>query len=92
MDYIQKLKDLAVSESGFVFDPFTGATFNTNSTGRAIIEGLKEGLDRGPLLASLRDAFEVGSEDLERDLDEFLYLLRENGILPNGFQLEDGDK
>jgi hypothetical protein len=92
MDHIQKLKDLAVSESGFVFDPFTGATFNTNGTGRAILEGLKVGKDRGAMLESLRGAFEVGDEDLERDLDEFLYLLRENGILPTGFQLEDGDK
>ena len=27
------LKDLALSDTGFVFDPYTGATFTTNATG-----------------------------------------------------------
>jgi len=88
MDIMQKLRDLAVSESGFVFDPYSGASFNTNATGRTILEALKEGLDRGGVVARLEEQFEVGEEaDLERDLDEFVFMLRENGVLPADFEL-----
>jgi hypothetical protein len=87
MDELQKLKDLAVSETGFVFDPYTGASFSTNATGTTVLACLKEGLDRGAILARLTESFETAEEDVERDLDEFIFLLRENGILPAQFAL-----
>ena len=87
MEITDKLKDLAISESGFVFDPFTGVTFNTNATGRLILEGLKEGLDREGMVERIREGFEVEDEDIGRDMDEFVFLLRENGILPSDFTL-----
>ncbi len=31
------LKQLAVSENGFVFDPYTGHTFTLNATGIAVL-------------------------------------------------------
>jgi hypothetical protein len=60
IDRAQRLKDLALSESGFLFDPYTGLTFSLNPTGRFMLERLREGLD-------VRD---------------FMFLLRENGLLP----------
>lgn len=87
MDELQKLKDLAVSETGFVFDPYTGASFSTNATGFTVLACLKEGLDRGATLARLTESFEMAEEDVERDLDEFIFLLRENGVLPAQFVL-----
>jgi len=87
MEAREKLRDLAVSETGFVFDPYTGSSFNTNATGRWILDGLKRGLGRAEVLAGLRDVFTVEEEDLERDLDEFLFLLRENGVVPTDFKL-----
>ncbi len=38
------LRHLAISPSGFVFDPNTGSTFTCNETGRPLLEGLREGL------------------------------------------------
>ena len=38
-----RLSQLAISASGFVFDPRSGATFTVNDTGRTIIEGLRDG-------------------------------------------------
>ena len=46
MDTLQKLRDLAISDSGFVFDPYSGATFTANSSGRAILEALRDGHGR----------------------------------------------
>jgi len=87
MDDLQKLKDLAVSETGFVFDPYTGASFSTNATGYTVLQCLKEGLDRTAILEKLKASFEMGEEDVERDVDEFIFLLRENGVLPAEFVL-----
>lgn len=86
-DYQQRLRDLAVSESGFLFDPFSGATYNTNATGRTILQALRDGVDRKGTLERLRSEFHFadGDHDLERDLDEFVLMLRENGILPSDF-------
>ena len=35
-------KDIAVSDSGFIFNPATGESFNVNVTGAAIINHLKK--------------------------------------------------
>ncbi|MGB9339817.1 MAG: HPr-rel-A system PqqD family peptide chaperone [Polyangiales bacterium] len=78
----QRLKDLAVSETGFVFDPYSGATFSLNASALCLLRGLKEGLGRDELIARLEESFDVTDADLSRDIDEFLELLRYNGVLP----------
>ncbi len=87
MDAMDKLKDLAISDSGFIFDPYSGSTFSVNESGVHILKGLKEGLDRAAILASLEGHFDVRGDDLARDLDEFVHLMRSNGLLPASFSL-----
>jgi hypothetical protein len=84
-DGAQRLRDLAVSDSGFVFDPYTGMTYNVNPTGRAIIEGIKDGLGRTALAERIEERFETGGRDVQRDLDEFLHLLRSSGLVTETF-------
>ena len=78
----QRLKDLAVSETGFVFDPSSGATFSLIAAARCLLRGLKEGLERQELIERLEELFDVTDADLSRDIEEFLELLRYNGVLP----------
>ncbi len=87
MDPLHKLHDLAVSDTGFVFDPHSGATFSVNTTGRVILDALKEDLDREEILARLDEQFDVREDDLERDLGEFVETLRRNELLPGDFSL-----
>jgi len=86
MQDIQQLKDLAVSDSGFVFDPHTGATFTMNETGKAVLEGLREGADLDELVELLEDRFDAEEADVRRDLLEFLGLLRQSGLLGAGYE------
>lgn len=79
----QRIKDLAVSETGFVFDPYSGATFSLNASALCLLRGLKEGLGRDELIAQLEESFDVTDADLSRDIDEFFELLRYNGVLPH---------
>ncbi len=69
METTTRLKDLAVSDTGFLFDPYSGATFTLNATGRAILEGLKAAEGREEILEDLQEEFEVNGSDLHRDLD-----------------------
>ena len=44
MTKAHSIRDLAISESGFVFDPFSGGTFTVDATGQGILKGLRDGL------------------------------------------------
>lgn len=82
MELSDKLKDLAVSDTGFVFDPYTGATFSANDSALTLLQGLKAGEDRAQLRARLEEAYEVVERDLVRDVDEFIETLRRFGLVP----------
>jgi len=84
---IHKLKDLAVSDTGFVFDPYTGTTFSTNATGKCILDALKEGLSRSELMSRLEEGFNTHEDDLQRDVDDFLHQLRKHGLVPESFHV-----
>lgn len=78
-----RLRELAVSDTGFVFDPYSGFTFSVNSTGRFILEQLKKGLEVDAVVELTRAAFDAQpSDDPARDVREFVLMLRENGLLP----------
>ena len=88
MDTTQRLKDLAVSDSGFLFDPLSGSTFTINASGRAILEGLKAGAGRDQLVATMGQSFQLSpGVDPGRDIDEFVHLLRQSDLLPPDFEL-----
>lgn len=81
------LRDLAISETGFVFDPYTGATFTTNATGHCVLLALRDGLSRPEICDRLRERFEVHGSDLDADVGEFVQLLRQHGVVPESFTL-----
>jgi len=79
------LADLAVSDTGFVFDPFTGTTFTVNQTGLCLLHAFKEGLGRKEAVERLETKFDTKGANLPRELDEFVQLLRQNGVVPSDF-------
>ncbi len=83
-----QLRDLAVSESGFVFDPRTGATFTVNPVGLVVLGGLREGLGLDALLGRVRETFDdVPSTGAREDVLDFVHLLRQLGLLTPDFHL-----
>ena len=72
----EHLMRLALSDSGFVFDPVTGNSFSVNGSGLAILRRLQQGTDLPGIVASLSEAFEVDTLAAERDVIEFANLLR----------------
>jgi PqqD family protein of HPr-rel-A system len=78
------LQDLALSETGFVFDPRTGATFTVNPTGLAVLGALRDGLSIDDIVARLDDRFggAPNAGDARDQVADFIHVLRQQGLLP----------
>ena len=61
MNDIDRLRDLALSETGFLFDPYSGATFSLNPTAVTILRALRGSADR--VAAELRSFCEASRVD-----------------------------
>lgn len=76
-----RLRDLAISDSGFIFDPITGHTFTVNPTGKAVLEGLKADKSVEAIIEEIAEGFEPdGGEDIGRDVNDFIARLRDQGL------------
>ena len=76
-----RLKELAISETGLVFDPSTGSIFTANTTGVAILTALKEGKEPAQIKALLVEEFEVNENTAELDIQDFLTQLSSTGLV-----------
>ncbi|MCF8341020.1 MAG: PqqD family protein [Chitinophagaceae bacterium] len=74
-------KNIATSESGFIFNPSTGDSFSANPLANEIIQSLKEGQSIQKIKASITDRYDVDIFQLEKDLDNFVLQLREANLL-----------
>lgn len=81
MSQAKRIGDLAISETGFAFDPHTGATFTVNATGLSVLQAMKEGLSMDAVAERLRGRFDARGADVGRDVDDFVALLRQHGIV-----------
>ena len=76
-------KNIALSDTGFVFNPSTGESFSVNPIGAEILKLLKEGKDRDQIKAAIIDQYQTDEATIDRDFDDFVnmmkhYLLTEN--------------
>ena len=78
---MQIRKNIATSESGFIFNPGTGDSFSANPAAAEIINLLKEGTSPGEIKKILLGKYEVDNASLEKDWDDFMAQLREANLL-----------
>jgi len=72
---------LALSENGFLFDARTGSTYSLNKTGTFLLRKMIDGVSPTGLPEILTEAFEVDSDAANRDVDQFLFRLRDLKII-----------
>ena len=70
------LKDLAMSESGFVFNPTSGESFSVNETGMIILNELKKGSDESAIKSKITEQFDVSEMEAEKDFADFTNMMR----------------
>ena len=68
-------KNIAVSESGFVFNPTTGDSFSLNGVGTEILKLMKDGKSEQEIKNTIQTLFEVDDETYEKDYYDFLKML-----------------
>ncbi|MBF0193721.1 MAG: PqqD family protein [Magnetococcales bacterium] len=73
---MQKIKDLAINDAGFAFDPTTGASFTLNEVATQIISSLKDQDDLQLISLKLTEMFEVDFEQAYQDVQEFVEQLK----------------
>ena len=73
---MNRLKNLAINDEGFIFDPITGESFTANRTGLFILKGLKDGLPENEIAQKLSQNFDVSFDEAQRDVLDFLEKLR----------------
>jgi len=76
----RSLNDLAVNESGLIFDPHNGDIFTSNATGVMIINSLKEKKGIDAIKMNISALYEIDDETLEKDIFDFLNQLSNCGF------------
>lgn len=70
-------KNIALSESGFIFNPATGDSYSANPIGLRILELMKSGNSSEAIIHHLEKEYLVERNQLEEDLDDYMALLRQ---------------
>jgi hypothetical protein len=68
-------KNIATSESGFVFNPGNGDSFSVNDIGAEILSLMKEDRSMADIISVISDKYDTGKVQVERDLEDFISLL-----------------
>lgn len=68
----ERLRQLAVSETGFVFDPQTGQSFTVNSTGQAVLAALKKDSSLSCVAEQIADEFDTSAENALAGIEAFV--------------------
>ncbi len=88
-------KNIAVSESGFVFDPTSGDSFSLNSIGLEIVGMLRHGKPDSEIIAGLLDKYDVDKGSLDKYYHDFIAMLQYYRLIDEppviGSQVKDGD-
>ena len=73
-------KNIAISETGFIFNPTTGDSFSANSIGAEIIELLKSETKIKNIIKTICDKYDVESSSFEKDLEDFMLQIRDANL------------
>jgi hypothetical protein len=78
-------KNIAISESGFIFNPTTGDSFSLNEVGLEILELLKEEKTIDQITTHFTNQYEIDASSFEKYFYDFVGMLKH-------YQLIDEDE
>lgn len=68
-------RNIAISESGFLFDSMSGESYSLNQTGKEILELLQEEKTEEEIIKKMTAEYDVDETTLERYLVDFIGML-----------------
>jgi len=74
-------KNIAISESGFVFDPNSGESYSLNPIGAEIIELLKLEKKSDEIQTIMLKKYDTDAASFERYYYDFIHILEQYGLV-----------
>ncbi len=68
-------KDVAISDSGFLFNPTTGESFSVNPVGMEIISMMKENKSATDIIDYVTEHYHTDTVTVDKDLNDFREML-----------------
>lgn len=68
--------NIAISDSGFLFDANTGDSYTVNKTGQVILSMIKEGADTEEIAKNIMEEYDVEKSTLMHYIDDFVNMLK----------------
>ena len=68
-------KNIAVSDTGFLFNPLTGDSFSVNPVGQKVIQAFQEGKTEEEVLQMILENYRIDKNTAEKDLIDFKKML-----------------
>ena len=75
--------NIAVSDSGFIFNPDTGESYTVNPAGASIIRQLQSGKTLDDITSELHKSYDIDANTLEKDTEDFIGLLKNFSLIEN---------
>ena len=76
-------KNIAISETGFIFNPSTGDSFTLNPIGIEILLFLKDKKKYEEIAETMLKKYDVDAITFEKNYYDFIQMLRNNNLLEN---------
>jgi len=74
-------KDVAISDSGFVFNPATGESFTVNHVGKELFNYIKEGKQYNEIKDLILEKYDTNEATFDKDYQDFVAILTYNHLL-----------
>jgi hypothetical protein len=68
-------KNIALSDSGFLFNPSTGDSFSINPIGNFVIRLMQEGKEDAQIIQEVLKEYMIDRDTVEKDLYDFQNML-----------------
>lgn len=78
---MQIKKNIAVSESGFVFNPTSGDSYSINEVGREILAYLGEHKSQEEITSLMTGSYDIDTASFEKYFYDFISMLRQFELL-----------
>lgn len=76
-------KNIAISESGFVFDPSSGDSFSLNTVGKEILELLNQNMSPEDIRKTMQEKYDVDDLSFEKYYYDFINTLKHYNLVEN---------
>lgn len=75
--------DIALSDSGFVFNPASGESYTVNPIGVEIIQFLKDGKSIQEVSELILENYNTDLTTVDKDLNDFIVMLKQYSLIDN---------